>query len=321
MKASPCIISPMKRLMLLVMLVAVGGVSLHLAAFQAPPANAPKVVEVEKLRDNLFMLKGGGGNTAVFIRTDGITVVDTKNPGWGQPILDAIKKLSNKPITQIINTHTHGDHVSGNVEFPATVEVIVQENTKANMQEMRGATGIAQPNGPAPNIFKANNGKGMPSKTFKDKKTIGKGPDEIDLFYFGRGHTNGDAWVLFPALRLVHAGDIFSGKNLPLLDANNGGSGVLIGDTLAKAAKDLKNIDTIITGHSTTMTMADLSEYAEFNKEFMRDVQAGKKAGKSVDDIAKAWTIPTKYKNYTAVNSTPQQTARLKANVQIVYDE
>ena len=80
---------------------------------------------------------------------------------------------------------------------------------------------------------------------------------------------------------MVHAGDIFSGKNLPLLDANNGGSGVAIGDTLAKAAKSLKNIDTVITGHSTTMTMADLAEYAEFNKDFMKEVQAGKKAGKT----------------------------------------
>ena len=131
--------------------MAVGCLSLGVAAFQQPPAAAaPKVVEVEKLRDNLLMLKGGGGNTAVFVRTDGITVVDTKNPGWGQPILDQIKKISDKPITTIINTHTHGDHVSGNVEFPATVEVIVQENTKANMQEMRGATGIAQNGAAAP---------------------------------------------------------------------------------------------------------------------------------------------------------------------------
>jgi cyclase len=311
----------MKRFILLATLVTVGGLSLGLAAFQAPPAaDAPKVVEVEKLRDNLYMLKGGGGNTAVFIRTDGITVVDTKNPGWGQPILDAIKKISTKPITQIINTHTHGDHVSGNVEFPATVEVIVQENTRANMMEMRGASGIAQ-NGPPTNIFKEHNGHGLPTKTFKDSMTIGKGPDEIDLHYFGRGHTNGDAWVVFPALRLVHAGDIFSGKNLPLLDANNGGSGVLIGDTLAKAAKNLKNIDTVITGHSATMTVADVIEYAEFNKEFMRDVQAGKKAGKTVDQIAAAWAIPAKYKNYTATTATPQQTARLKTNVQIVFDE
>ncbi len=305
----------MKRLIVLATLLTVGGLSAAIAAFQQPPANAPKVVEVEKLRDNLYMLKGGGGNTAVFIRTDGITIVDTKNPGWGQPILDKVKQLSDKPVTQIINTHTHGDHVSGNVEMPVNVEIIVQENTKTNMQEMRGATGIAQ-NGPPTNIFKEHNGRGMPTKTFKDKMKVNKGPDEIDLYYFGRGHTNGDAWVVFPTLRLVHAGDIFSGKNIPLLDANNGGSGVAIGDSLARAAKELKNIDTIITGHSTTMTMADLSEYAEFNKEFMRDVQAAKKAGKSVDEVAASWKIPEKYKGYAA-----PQAARLKANVQIVFDE
>jgi glyoxylase-like metal-dependent hydrolase (beta-lactamase superfamily II) len=306
----------MKRITFLTALVAAGSLSLGVAAFQQAPAGAaPKVVEVEKLRDNLWMLKGGGGNTAVFVRSDGITVVDTKNPGWGQPILDQIKKLSDKPITTIINTHTHGDHVSGNVEFPTTVEIIVQENTKANMQEMRGATGIAQ-TGPPTNIFKANNGRGMPTKTFKDKMTVGKGADEVDLFYFGRGHTNGDAWVVFPALRLVHAGDIFSGKNIPLIDANNGGSGVAIGDSLTKASKSLKNIDTIITGHSTTMTMADLAEYAEFNKDFMKDVQAAKKAGKTVDDVAGSWKIPEKYKGYAA-----PQAARLKANVQIVFDE
>jgi len=310
----------MKRFIFLATLVTIGGLSMGIAAFQQPPANQPKVVEAQKLRDNLYMLNSpgapGGGNTAVFIRTDGITIVDTKNPGWGQPILDKVKELSNKPVTQIINTHTHGDHVSGNVEMPVNVEIIVQENTKVNMQEMRGATGIQQ-NGPPTNIFKEHNGRGMPTKTFKDTMKVNKGPDEIDLYYFGRGHTNGDAWVLFPALRVVHAGDIFSGKNVPLLDANNGGSGVLIGDTLAKAAKSLNGkVDTIITGHSTTMTLADLTEYSEFNKEFMRDVQAGKKAGKSVDDVAKSWTIPEKYKGYGKPAAD-----RLKANVQIVFDE
>ena len=309
----------MRRVMMLVALLTVGSLSLAVTAFQQPPAGgaapAPRVVEVEKLRDNLWMLKGGGGNTAVFVTANGIVVVDTKNPGWGQPILDKIKGISSKPITTIINTHTHGDHVSGNVEFPV-VDVVVQENTKANMMEMRGATGIAPPAGPPTNIFKVNNGKGMPTKTFKDKMTLGKGDDRIDLYYFGRGHTNGDAWVVFPSLRLMHAGDIFSGKNLPLLDANNGGSGVLIGDTLAKAATSVKNIDSIITGHSTVMTVNDLTEYAQFNRDFLADVRAAKKAGKSVDDVANSWKMPAKYTGYAA-----PAPARLKANVQVVYDE
>src|SRR5437016_7638730 len=128
----------MTMIKILFALLAVAFLSLGVEAYQQPagaPAQA-KVVEVDKLKDNLFVLKGGGGNTAVFIGRDGVVVVDTKNPGWGQPILDQIKKLTNKPVTTIINTHTHGDHVSGNVEFPATVEVITHANTKINMQDM-----------------------------------------------------------------------------------------------------------------------------------------------------------------------------------------
>jgi glyoxylase-like metal-dependent hydrolase (beta-lactamase superfamily II) len=208
--------------------------------------------------------------------------------------------------------------VSGNVEFPTTVDIVVHENTKKNMEEMRPVTGInPPPGGPPPNIFKANNGKGMAKRTFKDTMTIGSGDERIELRYFGRGHTDGDAWVFFPALRILHAGDIFSGKNLPLLDANNGGSGVLIGDTLAKAADSAaKEIDTVITGHSTQMTVADLRDYAQFNRDFLAAVREGKKAGKSVDDIANSWAMPAKYTGYTA-----PMPARLKSNVQVVYDE
>ena len=177
----------------------------------------------------------------MFVQSNGITVVDTKNPGWGAPILEKIKELSPKPVTTIINTHTHGDHVSGNVEFPATVDIVVQENTATNMKQMRPVTGLAKPGAPpAPNIFEQHKGHGLPKRTFKDRMTLFKGPDQVELYYFGRGHTNGDAWVLFPALRVVTAGDIVSGKNLPLLDANNGGSGLEIGDTIAKGAQRIQ---------------------------------------------------------------------------------
>ena len=122
--------------------------TLSVSASQQPAAAAPKTLEADKVKDNLFILRNlppSGGNTAVFITASGVTVVDTKNPGWGQPILDKIKTLTDKPVVRIINTHTHGDHVSGNVEFPATVDIVVQENTKANMEKMRPVTGLAAP--------------------------------------------------------------------------------------------------------------------------------------------------------------------------------
>jgi hypothetical protein len=157
----------------------------------------------------------------------------------------------------------------------------------------------------------------MPKKTFKDKTSIGRGADRVDIYYFGRGPTNGDAWVVFPALRIMHAGDIFSGKNLPLLDANNGGSGVEIGRTLANAAREVKGkVDGIITGHSTVMTVADLEEYSAFNNDFRDMAQAAKKAGRSVDEVFASYKIPEKYKGYAA----PAE-VRLKANIQVVYDE
>ena len=294
----------MKRGILLGALVLVGGLSLTLSARQAP-ANAPKVIEVEKIKDNLFMLKGGGGNTAVFVTASGVVVVDAKNPGWGQPILDKIKTFTDKPVTLLINTHTHGDHVSGNVEFPATIDFVAQENTKANMEKMP--------------IFKENNNRGMTKRTFKDKMTIGNGAEQIDLYYFGRGHTNGDAFVVFPALRLVHAGDIFSGKNLPLIDAANGGSAVAIGTTLQKAHDGIKNVDAIITGHSTVMTWADLAEYAQFNKDVVSWAAGEKKAGKTAEQAAAEFKVPEKYKGYSS--NAPTLFGGMKGMVQGMYDE
>lgn len=301
----------MTRRLVLGSLIAVGALSLAVTAQQPAP---PMVVEIDKLKDNLFMLRGGGGNTAVFVQANGVTVVDTKNPGWGQPLLAKIREITNKPVTTIINTHTHGDHVSGNVDFAENVDVVTHVNTAANMKKMAAVTGI--PNAPV-NVFAQSGGRGLAKRTFTDTLTLGSGNDRVDLHYFGRGHTNGDAWVLFPALRVLHGGDIFAGKNVPLLDYNNGGSGVEIPDTLMKAyTATAKSVDSIITGHSTVMTPADLREYAEFNRDFLNAVREGKKAGKSAEEIAKSWTMPAKYKGY----GTPQP-ARLQSNIENIYKE
>jgi glyoxylase-like metal-dependent hydrolase (beta-lactamase superfamily II) len=308
-----------RRVVTLSLLLALGISTGAVAAFQAAgtPGRAQSAgaqdIQVEKLKDKLFLLRGGGGNTAVFIGAEGVTVVDTKIPGWGQPLLAAIKTITPKPVVRVINTHTHYDHVGGNVDFPTTIEFVAHANTRANMEKALPPKG-AESRVP-PDVFKANGGKNMANRTFKDKMTIGRGADEIDLYYFGRGHTNGDAWVVFPALRIMHAGDIFSGKLVPLLDSNNGGSGVEIADTLARAAT-LKDVDSIITGHSTVMTPADLKEYSDFNRSFLEYVRTAKKAGTAVEAAASAYKFPEKYANYRA----PQPDS-IKNNIEVIYAE
>jgi glyoxylase-like metal-dependent hydrolase (beta-lactamase superfamily II) len=317
----------MRRTLVLTTVVIAGALSIGIAAVQQPAAgggrgNAPPMVQAQQIKPNLYMLTGGGGNTTVFIQADGITVIDTKNPGYGQPILDKIKEFSSKPIVRIINTHTHGDHVSGNVEFPVNIDIVVQANTAENMKKMAPVKGLAPPPPsatPQPTIFEQNNGKGMPKRTFTDRMTIGSGADEIDLFYFGRAHTNGDAWVLFPTLRVVSAGDVFAWNNqLPILDANNGGSGLDIPDTIRKADAALRSrADQIITGHSTVMTFDDLKKWGDFNQGFLDQMRAAKAAGKSIEQAAKDWVAPA---DFTPQNTQAAQ-LRLAANVDTIYNE
>jgi len=304
----------MKRSVVLGALVGLGLLSITVAAYQQPVT--PRVVEVEKVKDNLFVMKGGGGNSAVFVGTDGVTVVDTKNPGWGAPLLEQIKSVTSKPVVRIINTHTHGDHVSGNVEFPATVDIVVQENTKAGMEAMRSVTGLNPPP-PGPSIFERNMGRGLAKRTFKDTMTIGAGADQIDLYYFGRAHTGGDAFVVFSALRVMHTGDAFHTRDLPIMDKNNGGSGVEYAATLSKAAAQVKNVDTLINGHNpTTTTMADLRTQSEFIAEFVKFVQDAKRTGKTVEDVVTTWKTPATYTGYAAA-----QAARVRSDAQVVWDE
>ncbi len=305
----------MKRHLILSAIVATGVLSITLKSFQQPAVQpSAAAIEVDQLKDNLFVLKGGGGNTAAFVTANGVVVVDTKLPGWGQPLLDKIKTLTDKPVTTIINTHTHFDHVSGNVEFPATVEVITHENTKKYMDEANPVYGLQT--GPQPNLFKQNNGRGMPSRTFRDKLTIGSGAEQIDLHYFGPAHTNGDAFVVFTAARVMHVGDTMPTRDMPIMDRNNGGSGVGYATTIAKAAAT-PGVETIINGHNaTTTTPADLRLYSEFIADFVTFVQAAKKAGKTVDDVVKAWQVPAKYTGYAKVNPD-----RIRADAQVIWDE
>ncbi len=281
----------MKRLVVLSLMVTVGLLSIAVSAFQAGQ-QIERIVEVEKVKDNLFVLKGGGGNTGVFVATNGVVVIDTKNQGWGQPVIDAIGTFTDEPVVTIINTHTHGDHTSGNVEFPATVEIVAQANTKTNMTKETG------PRDERNDIFKGQNARFLPKRTFTDRMSLGEGADRIDLYYFGRGHTDGDAWIVFPALRVMQAGDSFSGKNPPYLDARNGASSLDYPETLARAVKTIGDVDLVISGHAGVMTWEDLRAYADFNLELLGAVTASLKSGQSVEEVANAYSIPAKYKDY-----------------------
>jgi cyclase len=315
----------MKRTICLGLLLGAGGLSLSATSVPQPAPGPISVTAIQKVRDNLYWIAGGdptarqrdpgapamaGGNVGVFVTDSGVVVVDTMLAGMGRKMLDHIRSVTDKPVTMIINTHTHFDHSGSNIEFPATVEFVAHENTRAYMAK---ATCSRITNCDS---FKGDNAKFLPKKTFKDKLSLFGGKDQIDLYHFGAGHTGGDTFVVFPAVRAMHTGDIFGLKWVPYIDVDNGGSGVEYPRTLEKAVAGIRNVDTVITGHATSLLKwTDFGEFAGFVNDFVTTVERGVRAGKNVDEITAGYKLPDKYKHYD-----PSE-RRLKDEIQNTYDE
>jgi cyclase len=272
----------MKRLAVLAGLLLAGAISLMAASQQQ---RQPASLEIQKVKENLYVITGGGGNTAAFITEKGVVIVDTKLPGNGPGILEKVKSVTPKPVTMVINTHTHGDHVGSNSAFTGTVEFVAHENCKTSMEQM-----------PA---FKTEEGKKfLPGKTYQDKLSVLSGSEKIDLYHFGPGHTSGDTLVVFTALKVMHTGDLFPGKAAPFMDTGNGGSPIEYPNTLAKAAAGIQGVDTVIPGHSAVTDWRAFQEFGEFVRDMVAAAQQAKKDGKTAAQAAADLKLPEKYKDY-----------------------
>jgi cyclase len=162
-------------------------------------------------------------------------------------------------------------------------------------------------------MFEGAQSQFLPDRTYKDRLTLLTGPDRIDLYYFGAGHTNGDTIIVFPTLRVAHTGDLFARPGTPGIDVTNGGSGVAYPDTLKKAASGISGVETVIPGHSAVTTWQAFVDFGEFNAAFLSAVQQAVKDGKSADDAAAGLTLPEKFKSYTMTSA--------KDNVTKIYNE
>jgi glyoxylase-like metal-dependent hydrolase (beta-lactamase superfamily II) len=264
---------------------------------QLPP------LEVQKLRPNLFLVSGANAKTVVFVRSTDVVVIDTQGPRpwWGGAIADEVKRLTKLPITTIINTTGAGDHVGGNLYWAnAKLDIIAHEYAAADMRKMTL-------------MFTKPTGGGLPTRTFKDRLTVGNGPDRLELYYFGPAHFHSDIFIIIPALRVLLTGDAFGGKFLPAIGRANGGDGVEYPNTLTKALPLTRNIDMIITGHGGVAKPQDLEVHRDFMRDFLERTRQAKKAGQTAAAAAKAWKLPARYVGYEA------QPARVLGAMEWIY--
>jgi cyclase len=283
------------RLRVTLFLLVIGRVAS--AHAQLPP------IEVQKLRPNLILVTGSHANSVVFVRSKDVVIIDTKGPRpwWGGAIADEVKRLTKLPITTIIKTSASGDHVAGNIALVnSKMDIIAHEYAVADMRWMK-------------EMFTKPTGGGLPTRTFKDRLTVGSGPDRLELYYFGPSTNRSGIFVVIPALRVLLTGDAFGGKFLPALTRPHGGNGVEFPNTLTKALPLTRDIDMIITGHSGVAKPQDLEVHRDFMRDFLASTRQAKKAGKTAAAAAKAWKLPARYVGYEA------QPARVLGAMEWIY--
>jgi glyoxylase-like metal-dependent hydrolase (beta-lactamase superfamily II) len=235
---------------------------------QVPNQPRPLLV-TEKIKDNLYLVIGNGGNVAFLVTTEGVILIDDKYDADHNAILAEVKKVTDQPVKYVFNTHYHSDHSGGNAKMLPTAEIISHKNSRTNIVE--GKQGNAEP------------GMKPARVVFSEETSVFLGGQEVRARYFGRGHTNGDIVIYFPALKVIHTGDLMAGVT-PLIDYSGGGSVVEITKTL-DAAMGAFDFDTVIPGHGKVSDRAGLKTYRD-NIEKMRAAIAGPiHSGKSQEEV------------------------------------
>jgi cyclase len=245
-----------------------------LAVAQAP---APAPLMVHQLKPNVYWVEGGGGNSGVIVGDKGVIVVDAKTTAAaGKELLDDIAKITPKPVTTVILTHSDGDHVNGLASFPAGMTIIAHENNKKEQDAALAAGGRGAP--PAGHL---------PTQTIsKNKDDLKIDGVKVQVLHWAPAHTSGDLVVYLPSEKIVFTGDIITTQPDALihLEKNGSSEGWV---TTAKGTAAL-NADQFVPGHGDVLTKAAVQKKATdvaAKRAKIKDLVA---QGKSLNDIKTA---------------------------------
>jgi len=225
-------------------LAAALGLLLAGAYLHAQFGQEPAKLSVQKLRDDMFVIRNDyvPGNTTVMVTNEGVVLVDDKFDIDHANILAQLKTFTNQPIKYVVNTHHHGDHSGSNAKMQALgAQVVSSQQAREHMVD--------------------GNQPGLPNVTIDGHGTLFLGGKRVDLYQFGRAHTSGDVVVLFPAQRVLAAGDMFTvGADTPqLVDYPGGGSAKEWPATVDGVLR--LDFDTVVPGHGMVVDKAAMRTF------------------------------------------------------------
>ena len=252
----------------------------RVAQMRAQAAAIP--VQTQKLRDNIYMLSGPGGNMVVLTGADGKVLVDSSFAGAVPKINAALAAIDNKPLNLLINTHWHFDHTDGNDAFHGGgAAIIAHENCRKRLSTPQEIAAFQM-------HFDAAPVGAWPRTTFNDKFTLYYNGEQIDLAYIQPAHTDGDIYVRYQKGNVLHCGDVLFNGIYPFIDPSSGGN---INGMIAGSAQCLTQADAetkIVPGHGPLGDKAALSSYHDMLVTVRDRVQKQKNAGKSLQEVVAA---------------------------------
>ena len=239
------------------------------AAAQFPPDE----LAIHEVRDGIYqILSAASGGITVLTSDDGVLLIDSKLPNEFDGYMELLRTVTDQPVRYEINTHMHGDHTGGNVGLEGIgANIIATENARSRLA--------------------ATQSMGLPVLTFDDHMRIYFGGQPLDLYWLGRGHTDGDLVVHMPEERLIMAGDLFAGfdTSLRLIDYNGGGSLMEWSATLEKVLE--LDFDTVIPGHQAVTDRAAMQGYLDEIVQIQDMIRDMHGAGRAPADIQAALTM------------------------------
>lgn len=247
-------------------------------------------ITVDTLTQKIYMLTGRGGNIGIYVGNDKVFMVDDQFARLSKKIKATIATLTDKPITYLVNTHMHGDHTGGNVNFNTeTTTLVAQDNVRKRLID-KGQQNLA-----AKKISTDDYEKNLPEITFSEDLTFYDGDETIMAFHVHNAHTDGDAMIYFVNENVLHMGDTYFSGRYPYIDLKSGGS---IDGYIAAHRKALLVIDEntkIIPGHGRPSNRAELEVYVTMLEDIRAIIQKELTDGKSLETVKTNTALLAKY--------------------------
>jgi glyoxylase-like metal-dependent hydrolase (beta-lactamase superfamily II) len=253
--------------------------SRRVSARAVPRRSAEPVGAISMLAPHLYVISGGGCNTAMFVTAAGVVLVDPKYAESWPAVQAQIATITDKPIAYVINTHAHPDHTEANRVLPADVTLVMHENA------VRHVTGSI----PTSAVTRL--------ETYTTRLTLFSGEEAVDLYHFGPAHTDGDTFVVFRSARVMHAGDVFAARSTPIINHASGGNGVTFADVVKHAAH-IPQVDRVITGHGPVVPWSDFVLFADLNRRLLEHVRSHMHVGADKAAVFRSFTWSPQFSGF-----------------------